>query len=501
MSRPNIVLIMTDQHRRDTLGCYGARVCRTPALDRLAASGTRFDAAFTPSAICTPTRASLVTGVAPFRHKLLANFERNVGYREELGDEFAPFSALLAGWGYDCHHVGKWHVGRKRGPADFGFTGEHFVGWGNPVDHPAYLRYLHERGLPGYQLRREIRGVFPNGEPGNLLAGILDGPTESTFEHFLADLAIEQILAAAHTGRPFFLALHVFGPHLPYCLPAEWYHRYDAEDVVLPASMAETFAGKPMVQRHYSQHWAVDSLGEKTWRELTAAYWGYVSMIDAEIGRVLDRLDEVSDDSAVFFSADHGEFTGAHRLHDKGPAMYDDIYRIPMLARIPGGPAGNVAQGITTITDLTATFADLAGAGVPDHYDGRSLVPLLRGEHPADWRPDFVGEFHGHHFPYPQRMLRTSHHKLIINPADVNELYDLELDPDELRNVYESPAYQEIRLDLTRRLYAALRERGDNFYHWMTSMLDVGGKSYDAALSSLDPDRSHRPAPEERSQP
>lgn len=105
--KPNIVLVMTDQHRVDTLGCYGATVCQTPALDSLGASGTRFTDAFTPSAICTPTRASLLTGVAPFRHKLLANFERNVGYAEELGDEFEPYSAPLARAGYRRYHVGK----------------------------------------------------------------------------------------------------------------------------------------------------------------------------------------------------------------------------------------------------------------------------------------------------------------------------------------------------------------------------------------------------------
>lgn len=488
--KPNIVLVMTDQHRVDTLGCYGATVCQTPVLDSLAASGTRFTDAFTPSAICTPTRASLLTGVAPFRHKLLANFERNVGYAEELGDEFEPYSAPLARAGYRRYHVGKWHVGKERGPADFGFDGEHFAGWGNAVDHPAYLAYLDRNGYPPYRLRREVRGTFPNGEPGNLLAGVLEQPAEATFECFLAELAIERIRAAADgpDGEPFFLGLHFFGPHLPYCLPEELYRRYDARQVTLPASMAETFEGKPLVQRHYSGHWSVDSLGEDTWRELTAAYWGYVSLIDTQIGRVLDALRAagLADDTAVLFSADHGEFTGAHRLHDKGPAMYDDIYRVPLLARVPGGVEGAVDGRFVGTTDLTATILDLAGAAVPAHYDGRSLLPLLLGERIDGWRNEVVAEFHGHHFPYPQRMIRTRTHKLVVNPADVNELYDLVADPDELVNRYPDPGCAVVRDELMCRLYELLRERGDNFYHWMTSTFEVGGKTYDAALSSLD---------------
>ncbi len=487
-SRPNVLLVMTDQHRTDTLGCYGAQVCETPVIDGLAATGTLFTNAFTPSAICTPTRASLLTGVAPFRHKLLANFERNVGYAEELGDEFVPYSAELSTAGYRCFHVGKWHVGRVRGPEDFGFEGTHYPGWGNAVDHPEYLEYLRANGYPPYRLSSEVRGTFPNGEPGNLLAGVLDQPTEATFEYFLAEQAIARIREAASADRPFFLGLHFFGPHLPYCLPAEHYRQYDPSLVTLPASMAETFAGKPLVQRHYSGHWSVDSLGPEVWRELIAAYWGYVSLIDAQLGRVLDALREhgLDDETAVLFSADHGEFTGAHRLHDKGPAMYDDIYRVPMIARLPGVGTGQVEDRFVTTTDLTATILDLAEVTVPDHYDGRSLLPLLRGDQVGGWRQEIVAEFHGHHFPYPQRMIRTDRHKLVINPADVNELYDLQTDPDELVNVCAAAPYRAVRDELMRRLYELLRGRGDNFYHWMTSMFEVGGKTYDAALSSLD---------------
>ncbi|TCC63280.1 DUF4976 domain-containing protein [Kribbella pittospori] len=490
----NILLLMTDQHRLDTLGCYGNRVCETPALDGLAAAGTLFTNGFTPTAICTPARATLQTGVLPYKHTLLANYERNVGYREELDDDmFPPFSSLLGEAGYQLGHVGKWHVGKVKGPKDFGYDGEHYAGWGNAVQHPDYLQYLTENGYPPFAVHSPVRGTFANGEPGNLLAGILDQPVEATFEYFLAERTIQQLRRYAEDGRPFYLGCNWFGPHLPYLLPEAYYHRYDPKNVELPVSIAETFANKPRVQQHYSSHWTFDSLSPETWRELIAAYWGYVTLIDEQVGRILAVLDELglSDDTAVFFTADHGEFTGSHRLHDKGPAMYDDIYRIPLLARIPGNPPARTEDGFATLTDLTPTFLELAGLAVPDYYQGRSLLPLIAGDRPADWPDAVVAEFHGHHFPYPQRMIRTDRYKLIVNPADGNELYDLATDPHELQNRYEHPELAGVRRELMGRLYATLRDRGDNFYHWMTSMFEVGAKTYDTALSSLDEENPH----------
>lgn len=490
--RHNILFLCTDQHRVDTLGCYGNRVCRTPALDGLAAAGARFDRCYTPTAICTPARATLLTGILPFKHTLIANFERNVGYREELEGRHIPFSRPLRDAGYRVGHVGKWHVGKERGPADYGFEGVHYPGWGNPVAHPDYRAYLAERGLPPFALRREVRGRFPNGEPGNLLAGVLAQPVEATFEYFLAERAIARLreYAAGYRdeGRPCFLGCHWFGPHLPYCLPEAYYDRYDPADVTLPPSMAETFAGKPLVQRHYSAHWTFDSFTPDEWRKLIAVYWGYVTLLDEQVARILDAVRDLGlwDSTAILFSADHGEFTGAHRLHDKGPAMYEDIYRIPLLVRVPGAPGGRVESRFATLTDFTPTFLDLAGLPPPPHYDGRSLLPLARGEAAPGWREEITAEFHGHHFPYPQRMLRTARYKLVVNPADVNELYDLEADPHELLNRYEHPELADVRRELLGRLYTTLRERGDNFYHWMTTMFEVGGKGYDTSLSQLE---------------
>src|SRR5699024_6812890 len=151
----NVLSILTDQHRTATLGCYGNPVVRTPHLDALAGSGTRFDRWYTPSAICTPARASVLTGYAPFRHKLLANYERNVGYQEDLPDGHFTFSQPLRDAGYNCGLLCNWHAGTEKLRGHYGFDGAELPGWHNPVDHPDYLAYLAERVLPPYDISEQ----------------------------------------------------------------------------------------------------------------------------------------------------------------------------------------------------------------------------------------------------------------------------------------------------------------------------------------------------------
>lgn len=493
MTKPNILFLMTDQHRVDTLGAYGNACARTPVVDEIARTGTRFDRWYTPTAICTPARASLLTGMAPFRHKVLANHERNVGYIEDLEEGTFTFPEALQQVGYSTALVGKWHVGYERTARSFGFDGPDLPGqaWHNPVEAQDYLAYLAENDLPPYEISDRIRGTLPNGGPGNLLAARLHQPLEATFEHYLATRAIELLERyAADRQRdqtPFFLQLNFFGPHLPYILPDEYFDLFDAADVELPDSIVETFEGKPPVQANYSAHWAFDTMPLEVSRKLIAIYWGYVALIDREMGRVMDAMERLGlvENTAVFVTADHGEFTGSHRLHDKGPAMYEDIYRTPGILRVPGQEPGIVRQEFVSLLDCTATILDLAGVDTAPAVDSRSMLPLATHDE-VPWQEDIVCEYHGHHFPYPQRMLRNDRYKLVVNPESVNELYDLQVDPDEIRNRYEDPDLLDIRRQMSRRLYELLVERGDNFFHWMTSMYDIGEVSYDPMMSGLD---------------
>lgn len=488
MPRRNILFLFTDQQRLDLLGTYGNPLIKTPHLDALAARGTRFDQAYTCTAVCTPARASLLTGMWPHNHHILANLEASLGYPRALSPQTPPFSRTLREAGYNVGLEGKFHAAEVASLSEHGFDGELSNGWNEPIDQPGYRQYLRDHGLPEFRPVELIRGLFPNGRPGKPVAGIYEGPVEGTYSYYIAERAIQRLRDYAkdyrETGQPFHFSLHFFGPHMPYYLPRAYANLYDPAKIPLPGAFGETFERKPAVQYQYHRHWLTDHFSPDEWRRIIAMYWGFMTLIDEQVGRVLAELERLglAASTAVLFSADHGSFEGNHRLNDKGPAAYDDIYRIPLLAHVPWlsrQPAS--VDDFVSLLDLTATFLDLAGVPVPARYDGRTLLPLLRGERPVPPRQEIFAEFHGHHFPYSQRIVRTMRHKLVLNPSDICELYDLERDPNELVNRYDEPEYAAVQKDLMTRLYHHVQSSGDRLGYWMDStyVMDHTGSSYD----------------------
>ena len=488
----NVLVIMTDQHRTDTIGCLGNPHARTPVIDRIGQTGFAFTSAFTPTAICTPARASLLTGALPVHHQVLANPEWNIAYQTKIPLGTWTYTQELRDHGYNVGIVGKYHVGANLPPC-FGADDDTFWGAENPVANEEYVAWLEENHLPPVRAHDLWRGELPGGRPGHIIAARLDQPQEATFERFLADRAITRLRQYAadwkEHGRPFSLDVHFFGPHPPYFLPDEWFDLIDPADVTLPENFADPLIGKPPIQQNYATYWSTSSFSNEQWKKLIAVYWGYVAMIDLEIGRIMDVARElgVLDDTAVFFCADHGEFTGSHRMNDKGPAMYDDIYNVPFIAHIPGVSAVGRSDAFVSLIDLPATVLDVAGLDTSLVRDGRSIVDLTRGQDVPGWRESIVCEFHGHHFPLQQRMIRTHEFKLVVSPESVNELYDLRVDPAEVNNVYTVPVYDEIRKALATELYRQLRERGDHsFAKWMAAMTDFEVPLVNTARSDLD---------------
>lgn len=488
----NVLVIMTDQHRTDTIGCLGNENAQTPNLDALGKAGFAFTNAYTPTAICTPARTSLITGKLPSKHQVLANPEWNIAYQTEIPLGTWTYTQELRDAGYNVGIVGKYHCGPNL-PDKFGMDDDSYWGAENPVANEKYVKWLETNNLPPVKAHDFWRGKLPGDRDGHIIAARLDQPEEATFERFLADRAIEKLREYAkdwkEEGKPFSLDVHFFGPHLPYFLPDKWFDLIDPDCVELPPSFGDTLVGKPPIQENYAKYWSTSSFTNDQWKKLIAVYWGYVAMIDYEIGRVLDVARELGilDDTAVLFCADHGEFTGAHRLNDKGPAMYDDIYKVPFIAHIPGVSTVGRSEAFVSLIDLPATVLDIAGLDPALVEDGRSVVDLTRGEEVPGWREDIVCEFHGHHFPLQQRMLRTNDFKLVVNHESFNELYDLRTDPYELNNVYEAPAYNEIRKELALNLYNQLKANNDSsFAKWMAAMTDFEVPLVNTARSDLD---------------
>ncbi|MDO8684086.1 MAG: sulfatase-like hydrolase/transferase [Armatimonadota bacterium] len=460
----NILLIQADQLRRDMLGVYGNKTARTPAIDRLASEGVVFDYAFTPTPICAPARASLITGKRPLNHGILVNCESGLAAGKDFTGNQATVAQLLSERGYRSTLCGKWHVGTDLTPQDCGFEGVFYPRYGYPDQHPHYQAYLKKLGVE-FKLRDQMWSRRPDGSPKYCMSAVQDGPEEATVPYYLTTQAIDAVKRAAETNTPFFIRLDFWGPHVPYIVTERYAKMYDPSDIQPWPNATDDLAGKPEIQSVYKRYWGIEDFTWDEWARLVAMCYGEIALMDDQIARLRTALAElgVADDTALFFTSDHGGMTGAHSLEDKGPYLYDEICRIPLIGYMPNSPGGKRSNALTYNMDLMPTILDLTGVNTPDDLDAVSLAPILRGERKSvrdENEPVYV-EFHGHQAPYEQRMIRTRTAKYIFNVPDVDELYDLQNDPYELNNVVGAPAYVALLAEMRQILRRLLVETHD----------------------------------------
>jgi arylsulfatase A-like enzyme len=459
----NFLLIQTDQQRRDCLGLYGNDLVSTPAADSLGAEGVVFDCAFTPTPICAASRASLITGKRPVHHGILFNKESgSVAGRDFVG-EHATLAEELGRRGYRSTLCGKWHVGTELSPADCGFEGVFHPGYGYPSQHPHYLQRVAELGA-SFSLGEEFYAKRPDGSRGPLLAAVQDGPEEASVPHYVVDMAIEAIRRAAAVGTPFLVRCDFWGPHAPYIIPERYAKMYDPESIPPWPNFDDDLARKPGIQRAVREYWGVQDFTWSEWSRLVAYCYGYSTLIDDQVACLLATLqtEGLAEDTAVFYTSDHGGMVGAHGLADKGPHLYDEICRIPLMARVPGCARERRSDAVCYNMDLMPTILELAGCDLPEDLDARSLVPVLRGEQDAVHESEAaLVEFHGHQVPYSQRMVRTREAKYVFNAPEEDELYDLAADPGELRNLTADPEHRGLLSEMRALMSESLVANGD----------------------------------------
>jgi len=467
--RPNLLYIMTDQQRFDTVSAYGQSPCQTPCLDRLAADGVRFDQAYTVCALCSPARASMLNGRYPHNHHMWNNCDMMQWAVADLPDSERLISQDLAPLGYANGFVGKWHCGCAKVPSTYGFEGMDVPGYGDPYATKEYADYCRDRGLERPERTHMIDGGGARAQP-NPQGGISTGPPEACATYFLADYAIDMLRRYAdrrrRTGQPFHLFVSFWGPHHPPFPPEPYASMYDPAQVELWPNFDDPLTNKPRIHDRFRRTFypAGQTHAREVWQQLIAWYWGYMSFVDAQIGRVVAALDDLGlgDETAVLFSTDHGDMTGSHGgFWDKGEFMYEEIYHIPQIIRFPGvAPAGMVRDEFVTNMDLATTVLDLAGAPIPGNHDGRSLAPLLAAGD-VSWPGDVMCEYHGHRYLYSQRMVRWDRYKYVFNAPDIDELYDLDADPHELTNRIDDPAMADVVAEGRRRLLAWIDRTDD----------------------------------------
>jgi len=476
--RPNILYIMTDQQRFDSVSCYGKSICRTRALDTLAASGVRFDNAYTVCALCSPARASMLTGLYPHNHRMWNNNNMMQWARRELPDDVRLISEDLVASGYNCGYSGKWHCGHDKVPSTYGFVGMDVPDYGNFSRTEEYKRYAKEKGLSPPELIERIT----IGQDGDVGAGTEAGPVEATGTYFVAEYAIELMKKFNEErkagGKPFMMFVSFWGPRHSCCIPEPYASMYDPAGIEPWPNFGDTLEGKPRIQDRFRRSFYPGGRSEpwEKWQRLIAKYWGYCTFIDDQIARMISALDDMGcrDDTVVFFSTDHGDMTGSHGgFWDKGEFMYEEIYHIPLIVSWPGLTSGAVCDKFVSNMDLAATALDVAGVPLPDRLDARSLLPLVRDPR-ADWRDDLMCEYHGHRYLYSQRMVRWENYKFIFNAPDYDELYDLEKDPHELKNVINDSHYSNVAEEGRRRLLKWIKDSADPLEFAASHMLSFG---------------------------
>ncbi|MBM3813427.1 MAG: sulfatase [Acidimicrobiia bacterium] len=462
--RPNILFVMTDDHAVGHVGCYGNSLVRTPNMDRLAGEGVRFANSFVTNSLCAPGRATVLTGAYSHVHGILGNSEAKDAV-ERMNPAIATYPQLLQKAGYRTGIAGKWHLSHD----PVGFDSWCVLPGQGLYFDPEFIDNGTRRKIPGYA-------------------------TDVT-----TDLALEFL--KQKSDKPFCLVYQHKAPHRPFKPAPRHAKLYERVELPYPATFDDDYATRKVAREAEDMRFDVSLEGDypelpknlpaaekKRWiyQRFVKDYYGAIAGVDENLGRVLGYLDEqkLTGDTLIIYTSDNGFFVGDHGWYDKR-FMYEPSLRVPLIVRVPGAKARQVVNQMAMNIDIAPTILDYAGVEIPASMQGRSLRPVLEGGAPDDWRKSIYYSYYENSwvlagkgkdamadpsFQYftphrigPHRGVRTASHKLIHYYAegDYWELFDLEKDPNELRNLYGEPDQAAVTAELKGELQRLRRHYGD----------------------------------------
>lgn len=460
--RPHILMVMADQLRADCVGAYGNPVIHTPNLDRLAREGVRFRHAYTSTPSCTPARSALMTGLGPWRHGML-------GYSKMATKPYPVEKArALAAAGYYTAAIGKNHFYPITNPHGY----HHLLS----DEHNSYWFQTEKPGAEqSHEPRCDYESWFwsqrPDADPRATGLGWNDQPArpfvypeELHPTHWTGDTAI-RFIEQYDRPMPLFLKVSFIRPHSPYDPPLRHFKQY--EDAPLPEPQVASWASKYEPRSSERPDIWHGKLPAAEIRRSRQGYYGSVSFVDEQIGRIIAALERrgMLDDTLIVFFSDHGDMLGDHNLWRKTYA-YESSARIPLLLR-PGrnldyGPVGRTLDQVVELRDILPTFLDAAGAAIPPGLEGRSLLQLLR-HGPEGWRP-YLDLEHNIIFDASNHWnaLTDGAWKYIYHAQHGEEqLFHLAEDPSELKDLAADPAHADTLALWRQRLIEHLSERGE----------------------------------------
>ena len=430
-SRPNILWYCTDQQRFDTIAALGNPHVHTATVDGLVARGVSFTRTYCQSPICTPSRASFLTGQLP------STVRANGNGIEYIPQDYPLVTQMLADSGYDCGLVGKLHLataGEQVEPR--GADGYRFFAYSHaPRDDWAeghdYVEWLRERG-------QDLTSMLNS--PDNV-------PAEYQQTTWATDACIE-FVDQARNG-PWLLSVNPYYPHPPFNPPREYFERFDRDTLPGPIfeesdlAIQRRIADAGVDFQNYPEH--PDSFDART---VQAKYYAMIELVDGQLGRLLNHLRACGqlDNTIVIFTSDHGESLGDHGLVEKGCRFMEGMARVPLVVSWPGHfQEGERADGLVQLTDIAPTLLEIAGVAIPERMNGRSLLPILSGRADGDNFREFVRCEYRDAVKLTDKthasMIADKNWKLVLyhGKQGLGELYDLTSDPGEHRNRYYEP--------------------------------------------------------------
>ena len=493
-TRPNVLLVVTDQQRYDTLGCYHNPHIDTPNLDRFAENGVLFENGYCQSPVCTPSRASFLTGRYPRTTRCRAN-----GQSMPPGERL--ISRVLADHGYYCSLTGKLHLA-PCGPTacpihekriDDGFTDFHWAhnpsGIGNAGlpesggtywSGNEYSHWLFKQGKKYQSTDFDSKGYVKTG---------MDETCH--FTKWCIDNAVDWIRYSAEEKRqmpdfpspPWFYSINLFDPHHAFDPPKRLLEKYlkRADKLPLPAYLPGELKNKTIFQKldHKNaynntstpHHFSFDEMTDREHRMIKAAYYAMIELIDIQFGRLMDTLEETgqSDNTIVIFTSDHGEMLGDHGIYLKGPYFYEGMSHVPLLIswkdHFPGGRRLNT---LTELTDLVPTIEEFCLGRIEPGVQGRSLAGILTGDQDPDSHRESIYCEYCEAMPWhtnPEAygsMVYDGRYKLArYCSSKEGELYDLRADPNEFCNLWDSPDHKDVKIHMLEILADRLVETVD----------------------------------------
>ena len=464
--RFNILFMMTDQHHHGVLGCAGNPMVKTPNLDKLAADGAMFTDAICPTPFCSPTRASIITGMWPHTHGVVQNVQ---GEKSALMDDTVATEQILFDKGYETFQMGKWHLGKTADMRCYRKDNE-------KLSQESHKRYL--KGLSENQWDKARQGEVQVGDVAMMpemaefskawtaetnrsaqnlsLIGRQLLKAEHTYESWLADRCIEQI--KKYKDDNFMITWSVSPPHALWIAPEPYYSMYDPAKMALPSN----FDDRPQVYANTQPGRMGKMMGEHLLKEYLRCYYAQVSMMDALVGKILKTLKDegLDQNTLVVFTSDHGDMQAGHGVPGKSlQAFYEEIVRVPLLMRYPKSiKAGTKLRTQVNLVDMMPTLLDFAGQQVAKGVQGVSIKSLVEGKAAEDDRPAFCERGLGNKGGF-SRMIRTKEWKYGIWADGRRELFDLKNDPGEVTNLADTKP--SAMGDLHKRLLAQMEASKD----------------------------------------